>query len=153
MADEKKSYMVDLSIEVFTEDDEIVKAIQLHSVKNELIPLHHLRRPAAAADERLGRMAPGEKVLVTGENRRPLVEKGKGYVITDYYGSCIPGDIFKGISDYELEHCRSGEIFKVNRNIMDRLFKCCGDFDPRWTLPISPENLELVSKIKKEMEC
>lgn len=119
MADEKKSYMVDLSIEVFTEDDEIVKA-------------------------------PGEKVLVTGENRRPLVEKGKGYVITDYYGSCIPGDIFKGISDYELEHCRSGEIFKVNRNIMDRLFKCCGDFDPRWTLPISPENLELVSKIKKK---
>ena len=149
MADEKKSYMVDLSIEVFTEDDEIVKAIHLHSVKNELIPLHLW----CDFFERLGQMTPGEKVmLATGEDQRPLVEKGKGYVITDYYGSCIPGDYFKGISDYELEHCRSGEIFKVNRNIMDRLFKCCGDFDPRWAQPISPKNLELVSKIKKEME-
>ena len=149
MAD-MKSYMIDMSIEVMTEDDETVKAIRLHGLKNELIPLH------LWCDflERLGRMTPSEKVmLVVGEKRRPLVEKDKGYVITDKYGNFIPGDIFKGIGDYELQHCRTGETVRVNRELMESLFfKCVGDFDAHWAEPISPENMEMISKIKESKE-
>ena len=143
---EMKSYLIELSMEVLTEDDETVKAIHLHGVKNELIPLH------LWCDflERLGQMTPGEKVmLVTGEKRKPLVEECKGYIITERFGNFLPGDVFIGISNYELQHCRTGEVVRVNREMMDGLFKILGDVDPRWIDPISPETKEMIEKASK----
>lgn len=153
MEDEKKYYMIDLSMEVMTEDNETVKAIHIHGIKNDPVPL------SLWCDflERLGRMTPDEMVMfVTGERCRPLVEKDKGYIITDYYRDFIPGDIFKGVGDYELQHCRSGEIVTVEREMMESLFKCVGEFDASWADVISPENMEMVEKIKNmadEMKC
>ena len=146
MADEKKSYMVDMSMEILTENDEKVKAIRLHGVKNELMPLRLL----CDFLERIERMTPYEKVmLVTGEKHRPLVEKDKYYAITGHYGDFIPGDIFKGIGDYELEHVRTGEIVRVNRDLIDEFFEILVEFDPRWTEPISPETMEMISKARE----
>ena len=144
-------YQMNMMLEVVTDNDETVKAIHIHKIENEATPV------ALWCDflDRLRRMMPDNSVLFVGGSMatpKSPVEKDKGYVITDYYGGYIPGDFFKGISDYELEHCRSGEVFKVNRKIMGRLFRCCGDFDPQWTAPISPETLEMISKAKEEKD-
>lgn len=147
--DKKKSYVIDLSIEVVTEDDEAVKAISLLSMKNELIPI----RLWCDFLGRLSWMTPGENVMLApGGKRKPLVEKDKGYVITENYGEFTTGDIFWGVDDYELQHCRSGEVIRVNRELMESLFRCVGDFDVRWAAPISPENMEMIERIKKEMK-
>lgn len=140
--------MIELVLEVLTDDDQTVKAIRIHGVNNERLPL----KLFCDFLERVRYMTPDEPVMLATESSgyRPPVEKDKGYVITDRYGGFEVGDIFKGVSDYELRHCRSGEVFKVNREIMGRLFKCVGDFDERWAAPISQENLAMLERIREK---
>lgn len=106
--DEKKSYLINMRLEVVTNDGETVNTIHIHGIDNEPVPL------LLWCDflERLGKMTPGENVLfVCTDGRiemRPLVEDGKGYVITKNDGDFVTGDYFEGIGDFELKHCRSG---------------------------------------------
>lgn len=142
---EKKSYLMNMQLEVVTDDDETVKAIHIHGIDNEPVPL------PLWCDilERLGRMTPDESVLFVGKRteRKPLVESGKAYVITKNDGDFITGDYFEGISDFELKHCRSGRVVRMSRETM-KDFLCVGDYDKSMAQPISPECMEMIEKTK-----
>lgn len=150
MADKEKSYLMDIQLSMVTDDDKKVKAIHIHQVNTESAPVYlwcdFLRR--------LAQMVPDGSVLFVGDGRKeikPLVEKGKAYVITRNRDDLIANDYFEGVSDFELKHCRSGRVIKVNRYDMED-FICVGDYDPLMAMPISQECLEAIERIKKETE-
>ena len=143
--DEKKSYLMNMQLEVVTDDGETVKAIHIHGIDNEPVPL------PLWCDflERLGRMTPDESVLFVGKRteRKPLVEPGKAYVITKNDGDFITGDYFEGISDFELKHCRSGRVVRMSRETMKDFLRV-GDYDKSMAQQISPECMEMIEKTK-----
>lgn len=144
---EKKSYLIELSMEVLTEDDETVKAIHVHHLNNEPIPLQLF----CDFLERLNRMVPEESVLFVGDSStqpKPLVEEGKAYVISKSEDEFIAGDYFAGISAFELKHCRSGKIVRINRETRENFF-CVGDIDPHYVDLILPETKEMIEKVSK----
>ena len=144
---EMKSYLMNMQLEMLTDDDETVKAIHVNHLNNEPIPLQLF----CDFLERLNRMVPEESVLFVGDSitqPKSLVEKGKAYVISKSDGEFITGDYFEGISAFELKHCRSGKIVRINREAMENFF-CVGDYDPHYADPISPETKEMIEKVSK----
>ena len=144
---EMKSYLMNMQLEMLTDDDETVKAIHIHHLNNEPIPLQLF----CDFLERLNRMVPDESVMFVGKGHtvlKPLVEKGKAYVISKSDGEFIAGDYFEGISDFELKHCRSGQVVRMSRDTM-KDFACVGDYDPHYADPISPETKEMIEKVSK----
>ena len=147
--EEKKSYIIDMSMEILTDDGENVKAVRIHDMKVEPMPV----RLFCDFLGRLGQMTQGEPVMLVSDGpTEPLVEKDKGYVITGNYAGFIPGDIFKGVSDHELQHARSGKVISVYREMMDRLFRCCGDFNETWAEPISEDTRKILEELKYSEE-
>lgn len=59
----KKSYLMNMQLEMLTDDDETVKAIHIHHLNNEPIPLQLF----CDFLERLNRMVPEESVLFVGD--------------------------------------------------------------------------------------
>ena len=146
--DEKKSYLMNLQLEVLTDDGETVKAVHIHGIDNEPVPLQLWFDFL----ERLSRITPDGSMLFVGKRneRKPLVESGKGYVIRKTDGNFSTGEYFKGWSDFELMHCRSGEIVRVDRETI-KDFICVGDYDKSMAEPVSPESIKLIERIKKLM--
>lgn len=132
MEEGKKSYLMNMQLEVVTDDGETVKAIHIHGVDNEPVPL------PLWCDflERLGRMTPDESVLFVGKHtvRKTPVEKGKAYVIA------------KDDGDFELKHYRSGRMVRMSREAMKH-FLCVGDYDKGMAEPISPGCMEMMEKL------
>lgn len=144
MADEKKSYLMSMQLEVVTDDGETVKAVHIHGIDNEPVPL------PLWCDflERLSKVVPDGSVLFVGKRteRKPLVEVGKGYIITKDSGDFITGDYFEGVSDSELKHCRSGQVIRMSRETM-KDFLCVGDYDKSMAEPVSRENMDFIERI------
>ena len=150
MAKEKKNYLMNLLLEVVTDDGETVKAIHIHRIDNEPTPL------VLWCDvlDRLRSMMPDESVLFVGGSSvvpKTPIEKGKGYIIKKDSGDFITGDYFEGVSNFELKHCRSGQVVRVSRETM-KDFLCVGDYDESMVQPILPECMEMIEKVKKDYE-
>ena len=146
---EMKSYLMNMQLEMLTDDDETVKAIHIHHLNNEPIPLQLF----CDFLERLNRMVPEESVMFVDDSimqPKSLVEKGKAYVISKNIGDFVANDYFEGINDFELKHCRSGQIVRMSRDTM-KDFACVGDYDPRYAYPIPPDTKEMIEKINKEL--
>lgn len=147
MADEKKSYLVNMQFSIVTDNGEKVKAIHIHQMNNEPVPLQLWCDFLG----RLSSMLPDESVLFVGggcKEIEPLVEKGKAYLITKNIDDFITNDYFEGISSIELKHCRSGQVVRVDQEKIKN-FVCVGDYDARLAAPISEETLEMLERTKK----
>ena len=148
MAD-KKSYMVDIRLELVTEDDEKVKAVRIRNMKHDPLPLN------LTCDllDRIRMMTPGEPVMymASAKPREPLVENGKMYVLK--YTDCQfqAGDYFKAFGDRFLQHVRSGEVVEVTEGNVAG-FVCCGDSQAFTNVPASPEEVGFTDRIIKKMK-
>lgn len=145
---EEKSYLVEMTMELLTDDNGKVKAINIHRTKHEQIPLHLW----CDFIGKIAHMVPGENVMFVddGLSIKPLVEKDKAYIIKKDIGDFIRGDIFKGVGDRELVHCRSERVVKVTRDdIKD--FTCVGDYDDEMAKPIPTEMEEVIERMKRQL--
>lgn len=80
------SYLINMQLEVVTDDGETVKDVRIHGIENEPVPL------PLWCDflERISKVVSGGSVLFVSKRteRKPLVEVGKGYIITKTTCDC-----------------------------------------------------------------
>jgi len=146
---ETKSYMVDIRLELVTEDDEEVKAVRIHGMKHDPLPL------SLTCDflDRIQMMTPGEPVMCMAsvKPREPLVENGKMYVLMHSDCQFQAGDYFKAFGDRFLQHVRSGEVVEVTEGNVEG-FVCCGDSQAFTEVPASPEEVGFTDRIIEKIK-
>lgn len=136
---------MDLQMEVLTDDGETVKAIRVHDMGHEPVPL------PLWCDllQRMSWMTTESVMLVGGGRveRKPPVEKGMAYVLNKDVGGFFTGDYFEGIGDCRLRHCRSSKVLVVDSEDVMADFACVGAFDIKMEQPYLGGK-EFLSRIK-----